>query len=74
MESRNCAAGLDPNNQTTFDEATANPFKDSMPDVLTMKDGTKVTRADQWPARRAEIVEDFDRELYLPHLRENAER
>src|SRR5208282_3532299 len=54
-------AGPDPNNQTTFDEATANPFRDSMPDVLTMKDGTKVTRADQWPARRAEILEDFER-------------
>lgn len=56
--------GADPNNQTTFDEATANPYKDSMPDVLTMKDGTKVTRADQWPMRRAEIVEDFEREVY----------
>jgi hypothetical protein len=56
--------GPDPNNQTTFDEATANPFRDSMPDVLTMKDGTKVTRADQWPARRAEILEDFEREVY----------
>lgn len=57
-------AGPDPNNQTTFDEATANPFRDNMPDVLTMKDGRKVTRADQWPARRAEIVEDFEREVY----------
>jgi hypothetical protein len=35
-----------------------------MPDVLKMKDGTKVTRADQWPARRAEILEDFEREVY----------
>src|SRR5580658_8486707 len=57
-------AGPDPKNQTTFDEAIANPYKDSMPDVLTMKDGTKVTRADQWPARRAEILEDFEREVY----------
>ena len=56
--------GPDPNNQTTFDEATSNPFKDSMPDALTMKDGTKVTRAEQWPARRAEILEDFEREVY----------
>ena len=56
--------GPDPNNQATFEEATANPYKDSMPDVLTMKDGTKVTRADQWPARRAEILEDFEREVY----------
>jgi hypothetical protein len=56
--------GPNPNDQSTFDEATANPFKDTMPDVLTMKDGTKVTRADQWPARRAEILEDFEREVY----------
>ena len=57
-------AGPNPNNQTTFDEAVSNPFKDTMPDVLTLKDGTKVTRADQWPARRAEILEDFEREVY----------
>jgi hypothetical protein len=47
-----------------FDEATANNWMSTMPDVLTMKDGTKVTRADQWPARRAEILEDFEREVY----------
>jgi len=56
--------GADPNNQSTFDEALANPYTNSMPDVLTMKDGTKVTRADQWPGRRAEIQEDFEREVY----------
>src|SRR5579862_816147 len=56
--------GPDPNNQSTFDEATANPYKDSMPDVLKMKDGTKVTRARQWPKRRAQILEDFEREVY----------
>jgi hypothetical protein len=58
--------GKNGNNQTGpgFDLATANPWKDSMPDPLTMKDGTKVTRADQWPARRAEILEDFEREVY----------
>ncbi|HLJ56407.1 MAG TPA: hypothetical protein VKT77_15315, partial [Chthonomonadaceae bacterium] len=56
--------GPNPNDQSTFDEATANPYKDSMPDVLKMKDGTKVTKARQWPKRRAEIVEDFEREVY----------
>ena len=56
--------GADPNNQSTFDEATANPYTNSMPDALTMKDGTKVTRPEQWPARRAEIQEDFEREVY----------
>ncbi len=56
--------GPDPNNQSTFDEANANPYKDSMPDVLKMKDGRKVTTARQWPTRRAEILEDFEREVY----------
>ncbi|NQT81914.1 hypothetical protein HQ563_02750 [bacterium] len=56
--------GANPNNQSAFEEATANPYKDSMPDVLTMKDGTKVTSAAQWPKRRAEILEDFEREVY----------
>ncbi|UCD49017.1 MAG: hypothetical protein JSW27_15960 [Phycisphaerales bacterium] len=56
--------GANPNNQGIFDEATANPYADSMPDVLTMRDGTKVTSAAQWPKRRAEILEDFEREVY----------
>jgi hypothetical protein len=56
--------GANPNDQSTFSEATANPYKDSLPDVLRMKDGTRVTRAAQWPRRRAEIVEDFEREVY----------
>lgn len=56
--------GPNPNDQSTFDEAKANPYKDSMPDALRMKDGTKVTRVDQWPKRRKEILEDFEREVY----------
>jgi lysophospholipase L1-like esterase len=56
--------GPNPNDQSTFDEAIANPFKDSMPDVLTLNDGTKVTSASQWPKRRRELVELFDREVY----------
>jgi len=47
-----------------FEEATANHWQDTMPDVLTMKNGVKVTEASQWPARRAEILEDFEREIY----------
>ena len=48
------------------DESQANPFGgiESLPDPLKMRDGTKVTRADQWRKRRAEIVEMFDREIY----------
>src|ERR1700727_2583935 len=45
--------GADPNNQGTFDEATANKYP--LPDLLTMNDGTKVTTPQQWHARRAEI-------------------
>ncbi len=56
--------GPDPKDQSTFDEAKANPYADSMPDALKMKDGTKVTTKAQWPARRAEILEDFEREVY----------
>ena len=55
--------GPNPNDQTTFDEAIANPYK-SMPDVLLTLRGTKVTDPGQWPARRKEIVELFDREVY----------
>jgi hypothetical protein len=56
--------GRDPRVKDTSDEATANPYKDSMPDLMTFKDGTKVKTADQWPKRRAEIAEEFEREVY----------
>jgi hypothetical protein len=56
--------GANPNDQSKFDEGNANPYANSMPDVLRMKDGTKVTTAAQWPPRRAEILEDFEREVY----------
>ena len=56
--------GPNPNDQSTFDEAAANPYKDTLPDVLRMKNGTRVTKASQWPKRRAEIAEDFEREVY----------
>ena len=47
-----------------FDEATANAWMPTLPDVLRMKDGTKVSTPDQWPKRRGEIVADFEREVY----------
>ena len=56
--------GPNPNDQSTFNEATANPYKDSMPDALTLNDGTKVSDAAQWPKRRKEILELFEREVY----------
>lgn len=56
--------GRDARVKDTSDEATANPYKETMPDLMTFKDGTRVKSADQWPKRRAEIVEDFEREIY----------
>ena len=50
-------------NQANYDEATANPYPD-LPDVLTLKNGKKVTKAkDWWNKRRPEIVEVFEREV-----------
>jgi hypothetical protein len=50
-------------NHANYDEATANPFPD-LPEVLTLKNGKKVTSAQMWwNQRRQEIVEDFDREV-----------
>lgn len=58
------ANGWDPksSNAANYDESKANPFP-NLPDPLTMNNGKKVTNAAQWPKRRAEIVEDFDREI-----------
>jgi len=47
----------------TYNEATANPYP-NLPDALTFKNGKKVTTEAMWRARRAEIVEDFEREVY----------
>ncbi|HEX5108679.1 MAG TPA: hypothetical protein VFV95_09545 [Vicinamibacterales bacterium] len=50
-------------NHANYDEATANPFP-KLPEVLTLRNGQKVTRAEMWwGQRRAEILEDFDREV-----------
>ncbi|MFL6417756.1 MAG: alpha/beta hydrolase family protein [Bryobacteraceae bacterium] len=51
-------------NAANYDELKANPIT-TLPDVLTLKNGKKVTTAkDWWTKRRPEIVEDFDREIY----------
>ncbi|HEU0011931.1 MAG TPA: alpha/beta hydrolase-fold protein [Verrucomicrobiae bacterium] len=47
----------------TYDEASANPFP-TLPDPLVMKNGKTVTSAAMWKQRRAEILEDFEREIY----------
>ena len=50
-------------NHANYDVALANPYPD-LPDVLTLKNGKKVTTAAEWNTqRRPEIVEDFDREV-----------
>src|SRR5690242_13829155 len=50
-------------NHANYDIAKANPYPD-LPDVLTLKNGRKVTTAEQWwNQRRPEILEDFDREV-----------
>lgn len=50
-------------NHANYDEATANPYP-NLPEVLTLKNGKKVTSASMWwKQRRPEIVEDFDREV-----------
>src|SRR5437763_10398669 len=61
--------GANPNNPdapnaVNYDEARANPYP-NLPDPLVMKNGKRVTSAKMWwQRRRAEIVEDFDREIY----------
>jgi len=50
-------------NHANYDEATANPFP-NLPDVLTLKNGKKVTTPEMWwSQRRPEIIEDFEREV-----------
>ena len=61
--------GANPNNPNAsnavnYDEAKANPFP-ALPDPLVTKSGKKVTSARMWSSiRRAELFEEFDREVY----------
>ena len=51
-------------NHANYDESLANPYPD-LPEVLTLKNGKKVTTADSWwKQRRSEIIEDLEREVY----------
>ena len=48
----------------TYNEAEANPYPD-LPDPLLLKNGKKVTTAAAWKStRRAEVLEEFEREIY----------
>jgi hypothetical protein len=51
-------------NHANYDETLANPCP-QLPEILTTKNGEKVTTAEMWwNKRRPEIVEDFEREVY----------
>jgi hypothetical protein len=51
-------------NHANYDESIANPCP-QLPDVLTLKNGKKVTTADTWwKQRRPELIEEFEREVY----------
>jgi len=51
-------------NFANYDESKVKPYS-PLPDPLVLKNGKKVTSAKVWwNQRRAEIVEDFDREVY----------
>jgi hypothetical protein len=51
-------------NHANYDESLANPCP-QLPDLLTTKNGKKITTADMWwKQRRPEIVEDIEREMY----------
>jgi hypothetical protein len=50
-------------NAANYDESRANPYP-NLPEVLTLKNGRRVTSADMWwKQRRPEIVEEFEREV-----------
>ena len=58
--------GMNPQaaNYANYDESKANPYP-NLPDPPVLKNGQKVATAEVWRnQRRAEIVEDFDREIY----------
>lgn len=50
-------------NHANYDEALANPFP-KLPAALVGQDGSPVTDAPSWRRRRADIVEEFEREVY----------
>ena len=49
-------------NHANYDEAKANPFP-TLPPLLTLKNGQRVTSPRLWARRRAEIMEEFEREV-----------
>ena len=56
--------GADGNAASTYDEAAAGRYLDTLPKLMVMEDGTPVKSVSDWRKRRAEILEDFEREIY----------
>jgi hypothetical protein len=56
------AAAQPPAFEPNYDESKIAPY--TLPDPLVMLDGTKVTSAAQWRARRAEILRLFETTMY----------
>src|SRR6187399_2865237 len=51
-------------NHANYDESIANPCP-QLPDILTTKNGNKVTTADAWwKQRRPELIADLEKEVY----------
>jgi hypothetical protein len=51
-------------NHANYDETLANPYP-NLPDILTLKNGEKVSTPEMWwKQRRPEIAEDLEREVY----------
>jgi alpha-glucuronidase len=50
-------------NAANYDESKANPYP-TLPDPLLFNNGKRVKTSKDWTRRRAEIFEDFDREIY----------
>jgi hypothetical protein len=57
--------GMNPKsvNFANTDELKANTY-DSIPDLMTFRNGDKVRNRKDWDRRRKELVEDLDREIY----------
>jgi hypothetical protein len=49
-------------NAANYDEALANPYP-KLPELMVLKNGTKVTTKAQWATRRTELLEEFEREV-----------
>lgn len=48
--------------RANYDESKIKPY--TLPDPLVFNDGRKVASAEQWPARRAELLEVITREMF----------